>query len=732
VPPKIAIGDIWYALFRHKWKVILLAVLGVVASGILYVSIRPSYVSKAKLLVRYVVETRSVEAPGPDGQLRTSLSGSESVVNSECEILKSLDLCRKVAETIGPGKVLAKTTKGSNAIAAAGMLYAGLTVEPARKSNVIQVSMTHPDPEVAQLALEQLIDLYFKRHVEIHRALGTMDAFLAEQTDQVRSRLVQMDEELRNLRTKSGVLSLEDTKKSYTEQIGNIRQMILSTEADLAEHQSLVAAAVVPSATNGAAASNLAGVVSPPASMSRYPEYKALLARLETLHTEEMLFRRIYTDDNRTLQRTREQLAEAQALRKSIELEHPGFAGLVQYPQSSGQATAPVLSSFPAPVVDPGRARSLETKIKVLNEQLEKVRKEALALEEYETSLTQLQRKRELDERNYRHFAAGLEQARFDEALGSGNIANISVVQHPSPPALEATKRLKFSGMALAAGLLGGIGLALLIEFALDQTVRRPLQFELALGVPLFATIPRVNSRQRDKLARTRNGANGATAGSDPDGGMGPSIPGWSHGHPLRSHIIALRDRTLMHFETDTHKPKLIGVTGCRAGVGVTTVASALAAALSEAGQGRVLLANLNTSGQSGESLIQGREICPLVDVIEKTKRETAQIGDNLYLAGSQGSGTEILPTSMSRLVPKLKVSDYDYVVFDMPCLSRATITSKLAGMLDLVFVVAESEKDTQVTLRSACQLLAENNVTFRMVLNKFRRYAPAGLHQEM
>src|SRR6185295_2763783 len=198
-----------------KWKILALAALGVVAAGILYVINRPPYVSEAKLLVRYVVESRSVEGPGPDGQVKTPPSSSENIINSESEIIKSLDLCRQVAELIGPRKVLARTTGGSNVIAAAGMIYHGLSVDNPKKSNVIRVTMTHPDPEVAQLVLQHLIDLYFKRHVEIHRALGTMDAFLAEQTDQVRSRLVQTDAELRNLRTNSGVLALEDTEKSY-------------------------------------------------------------------------------------------------------------------------------------------------------------------------------------------------------------------------------------------------------------------------------------------------------------------------------------------------------------------------------------------------------------------------------------------------------------------------------------------------------------------------------------
>ena len=60
MPPKITLGDVWYALFRHKWKILVLAVWGVAAAGVLYFQTRTFYVSEAKLLVRYVVESRSV------------------------------------------------------------------------------------------------------------------------------------------------------------------------------------------------------------------------------------------------------------------------------------------------------------------------------------------------------------------------------------------------------------------------------------------------------------------------------------------------------------------------------------------------------------------------------------------------------------------------------------------------------------------------------------------------
>lgn len=897
----MTVADVWYALFRHKWKVIFFWLVGIGAAAGLYLKNKPPYVSEAKLLVRYVVDSRSVEALGPDGEPAAPARSGGNVVSAEGEILRSYDLCRQVAEAIGPERILGSTPGASNRVAAAAAtLFGGLSVEIPKLSNVIRVSLAHSDPEVAQLCLQKLIDLYQTRHLEIHRGLGKVDTFLQTQTDQVRSRLLDLDRQLQELRTKSGIVSPEATRQSITAQIGSIRQQIQTTEAELAEYrllsggrfgsgtnapistnavenlnsvpagaaevsglpkvapgkppETIPPAVQVDQAASGAQSVEASGAKATPvlgedernaliarleslrqqekdlrelrtkagpagagegkhsytdqigrvremilaaeaslnstASLGRPPglttnkpvvgaaplagakpatagtdslptnstpisaapavtsnpnpsdavmEYKALLGRLEALHRQEMELRQIYTDENRTLIRVRQQLAEALAARKTMELENPSLASYQAPPPNRPGGASPISGTVPGPAlpsaIDPNRVRALEVRLRILQAQLEKQKQDAVELEQFETQLNQLLRKRELDEKNYRHFAAGLDQTRFDEALGAGKLSNIGIVQSPSPARLSEGKRMKLAGIALGAGIVGGIALAFLIELMLDHSVRRSTQLETSMALPLLSTIPRM--RLGGGRKRRRQLGNGDPhGGPGANGNGGPDIPGWSEGHPLRPHIEALRDRTLMHFEGDLRKPKLIGVTGCREGSGVTTIACGLAAALSEAAEGRVLLINLDSRSQSMHPFLLGRAACSVVDVVEAGKRETALIGNNLYVASNSGgdaSGTAVLqPTHISRLLPKIKMSDYDYVVFDMPTVSPTSISGKLSGMVDLVFMVAESEKDTQKGLKRACQILAESNANYRVVLNKFKRYVPQWIDQEV
>jgi Mrp family chromosome partitioning ATPase len=81
--------------------------------------------------------------------------------------------------------------------------------------------------------------------------------------------------------------------------------------------------------------------------------------------------------------------------------------------------------------------------------------------------------------------------------------------------------------------------------------------------------------------------------------------------------------------------------------------------------------------------------------------------------------------------MPKLKASQYDYIIFDMPPVTPTTATARLSGLMDMVLLVIESEKTNQDVVTGVIKLLAESKATVSTVLNKSRSYIPARLHQE-
>ena len=82
--------------------------------------------------------------------------------------------------------------------------------------------------------------------------------------------------------------------------------------------------------------------------------------------------------------------------------------------------------------------------------------------------------------------------------------------------------------------------------------------------------------------------------------------------------------------------------------------------------------------------------------------------------------------------MPKLKASDYDYIIFDMPPVSEISVTPRLARFMDMVLLVIESEKTSRDVASRVASQLAESKTNVGMVLNKNRSYMPKRLEQSM
>src|SRR5437867_6662397 len=95
-PPGLRLDEIYFVLFKHKWKIACFSAAGILAAASLLFIKRPDYQSEAKLFVRYVQENRSVTAIDHEAQIRSPDNRGETIINSEIEILTSFDLAAQV------------------------------------------------------------------------------------------------------------------------------------------------------------------------------------------------------------------------------------------------------------------------------------------------------------------------------------------------------------------------------------------------------------------------------------------------------------------------------------------------------------------------------------------------------------------------------------------------------------------------------------------------------------
>ena len=163
-------------------------------------------------------------------------------------------------------------------------------------------------------------------------------------------------------------------------------------------------------------------------------------------------------------------------------------------------------------------------------------------------------------------------------------------------------------------------------------------------------------------------------------------------------------------------------------------VANGLAASLSETGDGNVLVVDLNSERGAAHPFYHGKPGCPLPDVFDEGKRENALVHEKLYMVkGDEANGelSRILPKKLADLMPKMKASDYDYIIFDMPPIAQTSVMLRLASQMDMVFMVIEAEKTNRADAKRASGLLAEAKANVSAILNKRHDCFPAWLHLE-
>src|SRR5690242_9399964 len=108
-------GDILFIVSRHKWKVLIFAVLGFGIAG--FVKFRPQkalYESRAKILVRYVSEKRSAIEKIDPGEIKSPDAMGGTLLNTEVEILNSSDVLISAVRQATPQRILAPLGGGTN------------------------------------------------------------------------------------------------------------------------------------------------------------------------------------------------------------------------------------------------------------------------------------------------------------------------------------------------------------------------------------------------------------------------------------------------------------------------------------------------------------------------------------------------------------------------------------------------------------------------------------------
>jgi uncharacterized protein involved in exopolysaccharide biosynthesis/Mrp family chromosome partitioning ATPase len=714
-PAAIGIDDICFTLFRHKWLILGFICLGLVAAAGMRITHPPKYASRAELMVKFVVDRQATTPMTQEGHVLSAESG-QNIMSTEIEMIKSLDVAKGAAMLLDP-EIMSRMGVGTNRMWAAGVIETGIEVENPRSTSILAVMYKHRDQTIVQPALEAIITAYQMKHNAVYGYGSRVDSLAVQKRDEYRAQLAATDQAIKSLTATNHLVSLDEAKHTYQKQIDDWQERLHTLEADLVGRTAILGSVAAGSETNASEAA---------VPNETIIEYTELVSQIENLRRNKQELRLHYTEAWPTVINVQNRIDQASKDKAELEKQFPALARMSLTTNRGGTNSAEA---------DLSTLRGIQARVNWTRTFVSNLQWQAQAVMELEPQLNDLQRQRSLLETNYNSWNRIINDSLNAAGLGPGNMINMSVIQDPTPPWRDMKKLMKLLGGAFGGCAAAGIGLAFLLDYVINRTINRGADVERRLKLPVLLSIPDFNWNRNGKKPTVGI----AAEGSHRNGENGGAITIWD---PRSSHIEmyadGLRERLMTHFESrnlNLKKPKLVAVTECGEGAGVTVIANNLAASLSRT-SGNVLLVDMK--GETGAARAfyggrPGRTVSNLLDP-ESVSGTNTQPNESGEENGEENNNKLAcaLPSKFTHIVPKLRASDYDYIVFDMPAISPMSATPRLGGYMDIVLLVLEAEKTGQELAARATTLMRESRANVAAVVNKYRPHVPARLSQEL
>jgi polysaccharide biosynthesis protein PslE len=474
--PLTSVRDILTALFKHKIKIgtVFVVLFGLIAlfifSGV------PLYQAKASLILKLGRENIFRPEVGQGNQTIVEFN-KEAALQSELNIIMSKELVRQVVKHMGIEKlypefldpeleILDPMEKG------VGTFLGSLVAIPVKNSNVIEISYTNPNPEVAAEALNLLIEFLKERHLQIFS--DPKASFLSQQLQVYEEKLAQSEESLQNYKRRHHLSSpplelqgrllnqrseLDSERKAVKNKLRGLEGKITSLDSQMKEI--------------------LEGI--PVATIEEGGNLEKAKEELFVLKREEQKLLTKYTETSHPVMNIRKEIEQ---LEQFILSEQKG--------ERAKTVSGAKRSSYNQLEMERLKALSeittFEQSSRVIDMQIQELDKQIQELDELNKELSGLERERAADEQNYKLYLTRVEEAKVSEEMNRLKMANISVIQPadvPKMPSGRSPMLLLIVGTVFSGG--AAVGLGLVLEF-FQGAYTRPEQASRDLKLPLLAS----------------------------------------------------------------------------------------------------------------------------------------------------------------------------------------------------------------------------------------------------
>lgn len=584
-------------------------------------------------------------------------------------------------------------------------------------TKLVRVTYQDTDPERIQFVLDQVAAEYLQFSTEDRqKRIGGGVKFIEEQLEPLQQRVNQLENNLQLLQERYQLTDPAQASQDYAEQVREIQAQRLTAQQEAQALQELYGNLQQQLGLSPRAAIALS-------SLSEDPRYQSLLQQLQTLETRIALESTRLTEDNPTLQSLRQQ---QQQLQSRLAQETQSIVG--QRVAAGDVTNFTFQNSIRADLLKQlvNTSNSLDaTEIRVeaaaqaeaaVNQQLAQL---PTVIRQFNT----LQRQLDIATRTLNQLLLQRETLRVEAAqkevpweVLSGPAVFRDAAGNPIPAQGKLIQKL---ALAVLAGLLVGIGLALLKE-RLQNVFYDQQDLEAATKLAVLEEIP--FNEGAHQLSKTPADAT--------------AMQEYPDLYLEATEFIAAFDALYAMLTLGLNTPiRSLVIGSASAGEGRTTTALHLAEAAASTGQ-RVLLVDANLHQPHLHSRLElpnglglNNLLVQNLDPDKLLKRSPLQ--GNLFIL-TAGSGlfpkdknvdNKLLASEKMWQLMKHYENQFDLVIYDVPHFNESASVAHLAASVDAVLmVVGVGSSDRTTVLQTLNQLKTYHIPVVGIVANRFDR----------
>lgn len=442
-----SLRDILTIIFKQKRKILIVfIVMSILTAAMYFLKPKDNYNASARIMIKF---GREFVAKSELGSERQTMFNPQSVIFTEIQLIKSPELISKLVESVGPEKLypgISKIASAENRLRTASENLLGeLKVEVVPNTNMLDISFSHHNTELALQVVNLLLELMKEKHLQTFS--GNSTAFLEQQFNNYAQQLKQSESRWEVFKQKNSVFSIDEQRTALLTQKSSFESTLRATQTQIAELEHRLAL------LRGAKGS---------AELTQETR-----ARLIALQEKEQSLLMKFNENSRTIQNVREEIEAAkkglvvlsEAVKRDSIAKIEGELSVLRARADANMRQIAQLS---------GQLHSLDFRVKDAQE----IRREIAS-----------------QESNYQIYLRKLEEARISDDMDRQKMVALKIVDETTLSKAQPSRlRQNMLGAGILFAIFGGVGLAFLLEF-LSPVMTVPQDAERRLGIPVMVAI---------------------------------------------------------------------------------------------------------------------------------------------------------------------------------------------------------------------------------------------------